>query len=168
MALKLVTFEDKQNLSTNESIARINKVTDDDINQLKDVANTNANNAGDMEQLNTTDKSSLVNAINELIGKLGNNHIKLSNGILIIWGTVDVGNISASNEKRITINLPQNYIDTNYSCILTKKGTGAYWSNIADTVAEKTNSSVILSLWNNANNQATIAGIEYITIGKWK
>lgn len=74
MALNLVTFEDKQNLSTNESIARINKITDDDMNELKDVANSNANNIGDLEQLNTTDKSSLVNSINETI-----NYVSLNN-----------------------------------------------------------------------------------------
>ena len=67
MAIKTVTFDDKQNLNTNSGIARINKVIDDDINQLKDVANTNANNIGNLENLNTTDKSSLVNAINELV-----------------------------------------------------------------------------------------------------
>lgn len=66
MAIKNVTFEDKQNLTTNENIPRTNKVIDDDINQLKDVANTNANKAGDLELLNTTDKDSLVDSINEL------------------------------------------------------------------------------------------------------
>lgn len=39
MALNLVTFEDKQNLNTKPEIARINKVTDDDINQLKNAIN---------------------------------------------------------------------------------------------------------------------------------
>lgn len=66
MALKLVTFQDKENMNTEQDVPRINKVIDDDMNQLKNVANTNAKNVGNLENLNTTDKSSLVNAINEL------------------------------------------------------------------------------------------------------
>lgn len=69
MAIKTVTFEDKQNFETKPEIPRINKITDEDINELKDVADTNANNIGDLEQLNTIDNSSLVNAINEALEK---------------------------------------------------------------------------------------------------
>ena len=36
-----ITYEDKQNLSTNESILRINKVIDDDMNEIKQVVNAN-------------------------------------------------------------------------------------------------------------------------------
>lgn len=67
MAIELVQFEDKQNINEKPELPRINKVIDDDMNQLKNVANTNANNVGNLENLNTTDKSSLVNAINELV-----------------------------------------------------------------------------------------------------
>lgn len=66
MAIKLVQFQDKENLNTNPQLPEINKVIDSNMNELKDVANTNANNIGDLEILNTTDKSSIVNAINEL------------------------------------------------------------------------------------------------------
>ena len=163
-----INYTDKVTLNENPNVADVNKVKADDLNEIKNVVNANDDNVGDLADLKTTDVSSIVNAINELIGELGNNYIKLSNGILIMWGTTDVGNISASNEKEITINLPQNYIDTNYSCIITKKGTGAYWSNVAETVINKNNSSVTLSVWNNSNAQATIHGMDYITIGKWK
>lgn len=83
MAIKTVTFDDKQNLNTNSDIARINKVIDDDINQLKDVANTNANNIGNLEELSTTDKSSLVNAINNLTYNLVTNGGAVKTGRLI-------------------------------------------------------------------------------------
>lgn len=39
MTLNLVTFKDKQNLNTKPEIARINKVIDDDINQIKKALN---------------------------------------------------------------------------------------------------------------------------------
>lgn len=39
MALNLVTFQDKENLNTEQDVPRINKVVDDDINQLKSAIN---------------------------------------------------------------------------------------------------------------------------------
>ena len=66
MAIKLVQFQDKTNLNTNPQIPEINKIIDANMNELKEVANTNANSIGNLENLNTTDKTSIVNAINEL------------------------------------------------------------------------------------------------------
>ena len=37
--MNLITYEDKQNLNTNPLIAEINKVTADDMNQIKNVIN---------------------------------------------------------------------------------------------------------------------------------
>ena len=88
MAIKTVTFEDKKNLNTNLDIARINKVTDEDINELKDVENTNANNVWDLTTLNTTDKTSLVNAINEV-----------NNSVPVITTTSATSSILASNQS---------------------------------------------------------------------
>lgn len=65
MAIQLVTFDNKENLNTEQDVPRINKVIDDDMNQLKNVANTNANNVGNMEQLNNP-SDSLVGALNVL------------------------------------------------------------------------------------------------------
>ena len=46
MAIKLVQFEDKENINTNPDLPRINKVTNEDINELKDTINNNANELG--------------------------------------------------------------------------------------------------------------------------
>ena len=163
-----ITYADKVTLKENPNVADVNKVRANDLNEIKNVVNANDDNVGDLADLKTTDTSNIVNAINELIDELGNNYIKFSNGILITWGTVAVGNVPPTNEKRMIINLPQNYIDTNYSCMVTKKGTGPYWSVLVESVASRTNSSVSLSVWNNNNNQATIDAMDYITVGKWK
>ena len=69
MAITTVTFDNKENLNTDPDIPRINKVTDDDINQLKNVTNINANLLGDLDDLNTTDKDSIVDSINEIVDK---------------------------------------------------------------------------------------------------
>ena len=62
-----ITYENKEFLNKNENIADKNKVNDSDLNEIKEVVNENDTNVGDLSSLNTTDKTSLVNAINELL-----------------------------------------------------------------------------------------------------
>ena len=66
-----ITYEDKEFLNKNENIADKNKVNDTDLNEIKEVVNGNDDNIGNLSDLNTSDKTSLVNAINEvnLVGK---------------------------------------------------------------------------------------------------
>ena len=61
-----ITYEDKEFLNKNESIADKNKVNDTDLNEIKEVVNGNDDNIGNLSNLNTSDKSNLVNAINEI------------------------------------------------------------------------------------------------------
>lgn len=68
MALTKITWADKTALNPQPSVARENKCTDDDLNEIKSVVNTNVDNVGDITDLDTTDKSSVVNGINELYG----------------------------------------------------------------------------------------------------
>lgn len=64
-----ITYENKEFLNKNESIADKNKVNDTDLNEIKEVVNGNDDNIGDLTNLNTTDKSSVVNAINSMFAK---------------------------------------------------------------------------------------------------
>ena len=75
-----ITYENKVALNVNSDIADINKVNASDLNEIKNVVNenddnttTNTNNIADnaakigtLSNLNTTDKSNLVGAINEV------------------------------------------------------------------------------------------------------
>ena len=61
-----ITYTNKETLNSQPSIAAKNKVTSDDMNEIKSVVNANDDNVGDLAGLNTTDKSSMVNAVNEL------------------------------------------------------------------------------------------------------
>ena len=61
-----ITYEDKEFLNKNESIADKNKVNDTDLNQIKEVVNGNDDKIGNLSDLNTTDKSSIVGAINDI------------------------------------------------------------------------------------------------------
>lgn len=69
MALTEITYVDKETLNEQPSIADKNKVTDDDMNEIKSVVNTNAGKVGDLANLSTTTKASVVDAINETITK---------------------------------------------------------------------------------------------------
>ena len=65
MAIVTIGFTNKSDVNTSSTPA-INKVSAADINEIKSVVNTNANLQGDLENLNTIEKSTLVGSINEL------------------------------------------------------------------------------------------------------
>lgn len=61
-----ITYDDKIDLHVDSSIANINKVSASDMNEIKTAVNDNADDIGDISTLTTTDKTSVVNAVNEL------------------------------------------------------------------------------------------------------
>lgn len=61
-----ITYTDKVAINTNSGVADINKVKAEDMNEIKSVVNGNYNEVGTLTNLNTTDKTSIVNAINEV------------------------------------------------------------------------------------------------------
>lgn len=61
-----ITYEDKADLVVDTGIDEVFKVTASDMNEIKNVVNGNAEDVGDISTLTTTDKTSVVSAINEL------------------------------------------------------------------------------------------------------
>lgn len=61
-----ITYINKETIIPQPSVAEKNKVTSDDMNEIKQVVNANDDKVGDLSNLNTTDKASIVNAINEV------------------------------------------------------------------------------------------------------
>ena len=70
MAINTITYGNKSYINQNSSVADTNKVNAADMNEIKSVVNANANAMGDLNNLNSTDKSSLVGAINEALQKV--------------------------------------------------------------------------------------------------
>lgn len=62
-----ITYSNKSFLNQNPSVPNVNKVTDNDMNEIKTTVNTNYNEVGNITNLTTTDKSSIVNSINEIV-----------------------------------------------------------------------------------------------------
>lgn len=78
MAIQNISYADKTDLNTT-SVPVSNKVRATDMNEIKSVVNnnatetsTNTSNIGTMANLTTTEKGSLVGALNEVNGGLGN------------------------------------------------------------------------------------------------
>lgn len=62
-----ITYEEKEFLNKNAEVADNRKVNDTDLNEIKNIVNQNDDNIGDLSNLETSSKTSLVNAINSLI-----------------------------------------------------------------------------------------------------
>lgn len=69
--MQSISYTNKSALNANSSIADINKCNATDMNEIKTVVNANATECGNATSLNTTDKDSLVDAINEVNTGLG-------------------------------------------------------------------------------------------------
>lgn len=109
-----ITYENKVALNVNSDIADVNKCNATDLNEIKNVVNTNDDNTtnnsnaiGNLSNLNTTEKSNLVGAINEVKNNL-------SRRILIFSGSTSSGSSSKINTTWETIGKFKNLIITIY------------------------------------------------------
>ena len=175
MAIKIVTFEDKQNLTTNENIPRINKVTDDDINQLKDVANTNANGIGDLSLL--LDFASLVEAINTLpkITETNNGlNIKFANGLMIEVIKQSYSNVACNSGwgglygsgTRSFPDYSESFIEEPYVIATNKSTTGNHWIYRPEGTSDASGAGNYALL---RPTQSNVSGyVVLVAIGKYK
>ena len=95
-----ITYDDKVTLNENTSIADINKIKASDMNMIKQVVNANQEDVGNIADLKTTDVSSIVNAINEIIGNY--KPISLYENAAGTNGNINLSD-NASNYKYIEI-----------------------------------------------------------------
>lgn len=70
MAIQTISYQDKVALNQNSDIADINKCNASDLNEIKYVVNNIANNIGDLTNLETEEKDSIVNSINNIVNFL--------------------------------------------------------------------------------------------------
>ncbi len=64
--MQSISYTNKTALNSNAGVADINKCNATDMNEIKTVVNANATECGNASSLNTTSKTSLVSAINEV------------------------------------------------------------------------------------------------------
>lgn len=157
MAIKLVTFQDKANLNTNPQIPEINKVIDSNMNELKGVANTNANNIGNLENLNTTDKESLVEAINSSNHLIKDFVVELDTDEI----TIDNLNLEIGKNYKILLNGASSGGSGLTNIILLPNGKTSY--SVSRIAGLENNNGSINSLFN-TNTQALYLGRVYLGI----
>lgn len=78
--MQAISYTNKSALNENAGIADINKCNASDMNEIKTVVNANATECGNASDLDTTDKTSLVDAINELNTSLGTKQATILTG----------------------------------------------------------------------------------------
>jgi len=75
-----ISYTNKTALNVNSSIADVNKCNASDLNSIKSVVNANATECGNASNLNTSSKTSLVSAINEVNTKIGTKQNTIQTG----------------------------------------------------------------------------------------
>lgn len=153
MAVKTIEYDDKSFLNQNLSIPNTNKVTDDDMNEIKDVVNTNA-----LELSNFLQSQ--------------NNCLKFADGTLICFGNVTItpttsrtagGLTYYSGSETITFN--ETFIDANYTIFSSvelanmNRFCQSYVGNISESTAQ-------ISLISTGQNEARV--VNYLIVGRWK
>lgn len=105
---------------------------------------------------------------NAVISTTGTNYEKLSDGTLIIYGDVTCPALAKNSGTTVTITLPVAFVNTNYRVVLTRTGTGAYWSYVEGGVQTKATGTTKIQFWNNATDQSASCKFDFVAIGKWK
>ncbi len=108
MSVNKITYSDKQAINTNPTLQAINKVQDTDMNEIKSVVNDNADLMGDLTTLATTEKSSIVGAINEIV-----NTPEPVNMLVIPWNKTSIS-CSANSLTSSSVSVPER---DGYTCI---------------------------------------------------
>lgn len=82
MAIKTITYANKTALNTNADIPNINKVTDNDMNEIKEVVNNNATMLGNIVESGTNANGT---------------YIKYDGGIMICFKTITITGVNINN-----------------------------------------------------------------------
>ena len=82
MAIKTITYANKTALNTNADIPNINKVTDNDMNEIKEVVNNNATMLGNIVESGSNENGT---------------YIKYDGGIMICFKTITITGVNINN-----------------------------------------------------------------------
>lgn len=82
MSFQKISYTNKQQLNANSSVADINKIKADDMNEIKSVVNNNA------DELLNNEYSIIVEK--DINPQNGNGYIKYDNGFMLQWKSIQV------------------------------------------------------------------------------
>lgn len=131
-----ITYENKVALNVNSDIADINKVTASDLNEIKNVVNTNDDNTtnnsnaiGTLSNLNTTEKSNLVGAINEVKQNIMSLSMAANQSVNVTSETVINFSKSTSAGNKLTFNSSNHSIEIGKNVSKIKVNFNAFAKN---------------------------------------
>ena len=162
-----ISYTNKVALNENPDIADINKVTDDDMNEIKSVVNANYNNTIQITDTEPTDSDNKIwidtgevsaaateitneyststglgysaNYINELVPNIQS-------------GTVNFGIVNGNTSTAQTITLSKPYSNTNYKVFCNFQNAGYYWESYSNfIIANKTTTGFEIQWKNNGS-----------------
>lgn len=134
MDIKLIQFDDKVALNENLDIADINKIKEEDINEIKDVVNNNANELSKLNEINyirgnLTNNQTITNSYADVL--YGETY-KLGTGLSLTAGEITV---ESENIKSLIISASlktNDWSDTTFY-LQTVKNNVVQSSNIQNT-----------------------------------
>lgn len=161
MAIQTITFSDKQAIGTQPSVPDVNKITDDDMNEIKSVVNNNATELG-----NIIESGSNANG----------NYIKFSDGTMIcskiISGTTNIneswgnGYTSGSASSIALGNWAVEFIATPIISITAGRNGSNYWLSGTDSTSKTYVGSLSIIRFTSATSIKY--NLNIVGIGKWK
>ena len=95
-------------------------------------------------------------------------YIKFEDGTMICWLTSATQDCLGYSDTIYDSTLPQNYIDSNYIAMATRKTGGAYWASTMEKCYALSSSVVRIYVFQNDVNTAEDLCFGIMTIGRWK
>lgn len=190
----MITYEDKVALEDDVSIADKNKVKAEDMNEIKSVVNSNKTaidnsiqsintNIGNLDNLTTFNKDSLVNAINNITETGSNDNgswIKYADGTMICMCTKGytittpnkLGSSPLFYGYRSLTDFPQSFIERPYITYTLFSSGDVFciqpYSLGSGQAVSNSNAGGVYPIGGSSNSQGLSINISYIAIGKWK
>ena len=154
--MEKINFENKPNTTTPINATNLNLLQDNAENDI-----------GLLSNLETSDKSNLVNAINEAnnVIESGTNYLKFKDGALICTGA---GN--GTNDSYTTINFPQNFISAPRVVATITSANTTYMKTVACANVTTSSARFFVYWWEIGTATGGIGAdaFNYVAIGKWK
>ena len=153
MAIQNITYDNKTALNQNADIPNVNKVTDNDMNEIKSVVNNNATELANIIESNSY-------------------YTKLSDGTLICRGSAAITATDSRSQGNLdyysgetTVTLPSTFVDTDYT-IVTNVTVGNMNRFCQSYGVAVSTTQITLYYTNTTQNEAR--SVSYIAIGRWK
>jgi len=158
-----ITYDDKSDISTS-SVPAANKIVAADMNEIKSVVNNNDDLIGDLTNLETTVKTNLVGAINNVVDS-GTGYVKYCDGTMICYenksGVKATTTYYNFNQITDNISFPQTF--TSIPTVAISSSGYGFLSCQAYNISTTQFTFSELKLDTN-----TDYNVNYIAIGKWK